>query len=124
MGFRGFGRRTDPNLERQRRGIAHVATEFADLERRFGGLPDLKVSFAGVWEDVPEVEEIRAKLPTMGEMIGLMQSRADIANAELPDLNDALTMLAREIGYGQALLEKLTVTLMTKQGFAASRDRE
>lgn len=29
-------------------------------------------------------------------------------------------MIGYEVGYGQGLLEKLTVTLMTKQGLAAS----
>lgn len=122
MGFLGFGRREDPGLERQRQAVAHVSAELEALEHQLGGLPDLQASFASVWEDAAELDDIQAKLPTIREFVGLAHSRVMMATAELPNFDEPLTMIAREIGYGQGLLEKLAVTLMTKQALAASRE--
>ena len=124
MSFLGFGRREDPGLQRQRQAIAHVSTEFRALEHQFEGLPELKASFASVWEDAPEIDDLAAKLPLMREQVEILQSRADQAKAELPKFDEPITWLAQQIGYGQGLLEKLAVTLVTKQGLAASRERE
>jgi hypothetical protein len=124
MGLLGFGRRADAGLQRQRQAIAQVSAEFANLDERFAGLPELRASFASVWEDAPEVEELGAKMPKMRELIGMFQLRADQAKGELQNFDEPITFLAREIGYGQGLLEKLSVTLLTKQGLAASRDPE
>ena len=121
MSFLGFGRRQDPGLERQRQAIAHVSAEFRALEHQFEGLPELKASFASVWEDAPEIDDLGAKLPLMREQLEILQSRVDQARAELPKFDEPITWLAQQIGYGQGLLEKLAVTLVTKQGLANSR---
>ena len=118
MSFLRFTPRKDPGLERQRQALTHVATELAALEHQLGGLPELKASFAAVWEDMPQLDELQTRLPTMRELLGLLQARAKQAAAELPNFDEPLKMIAHEIGYGQGLLEKLAVTLMTKQGLA------
>lgn len=123
MSFLGFGKREDPGLERQRQGIALVSAEFKALQNQLAGLPELKASFASVWEDVPELDEVQAKMPAMADLIGMLQSRAETAKAELANFDESITMIAREVGYGQGLLEKLSVTLLTKQGLVASPDR-
>lgn len=122
MSFLGFGRRVDSGLERQRHVLAQIAAEFDTFEHQLAGLSELKASFADVWEDVPQLDDIQAKLPTMRELLGLLQSRAKNATAELPKFDEPLNMIGYEVGYGQGLLEKLTVTLMTKQGLAASHN--
>ena len=123
MSFLGFGRGEDPGLQRQRQAIAHVLVEFRALEHRFGGVPELKASFAAVWEEAPEIDDLAAKLALMREQVEILQNRADQAKAELPNFDAPITWLAQQIGYGQGLLEKLAVTLVTKQGLAASRER-
>jgi hypothetical protein len=122
MSFLGFGRRVDPGLDRQRQAVAHVSAEFAALEQQLAGLPELKASFASVWEDVPELGEVQTKMSSMRELISLLQSRAAAARSELSNFDEPITMVAREIGYGQGLLENLAVTLVTKRGLAASRE--
>jgi hypothetical protein len=87
-------------------------------------VPELKASFAAVWEEAPEIDDLRAKLPLMREQVEILQNRADQAKAELPNFDEPITWLAQQIGYSQGLLEKLAVTLATKRGLAASRERE
>jgi hypothetical protein len=123
MSFLGFGRRGDPGLERQRQAIAHVSAEFRALEHQLEGLPELKASFAAVWDDVPQIDDLAAKLPLMREQLQILQNRADQAKAELPKFDEPITWLAQQIGYSQGMLEKLAVALVTKQGLAASRER-
>jgi hypothetical protein len=124
MSFLGFGRRVDPRLERQRHALAQIAAEFDAFEHRLAGLPDLKASFADVWEDVPHLDEVQGKIGAMRELLGVLQSRAKAATAELPNFDEPLNMIGYEVGYGQGLLEQLAVTLVTKQGLAESRERE
>jgi hypothetical protein len=124
MSFLEFGRGVNPALERQRHVLAGIAAAFDAFEHELGGLPELKASFADVWEDVPGLDDIQAKLPAMRELLVLLQSRAKAATAELPNFDEPLKMIGYEIGYGQGLLEKLAVTVVTKQGLAASRDRD
>lgn len=110
----------DPGLERQRQAIKHVATAFEELEHRMAGVADLRVSFAAVWEESPAINEAQAKPPAMRDLIGVMQQRADQATKELPKFDEPLTLLAHDIGYAGGLLEKLVVTLTTRQAMVNS----
>jgi chromosome segregation ATPase len=73
-----------------------------------------------VWADVAELNEVQAKLPTMRELIGLLQQRADQASRELPKFDDSLDMLAAEIAFADRLLQDLVSTLVTKQAMINS----
>jgi hypothetical protein len=83
LSFLGFGRRKDPGLERQRQVVKEIGVAFEEIENRFASIADLRASFAGVWQDVPEINEVQAKFPSMRELIRLLQSRADQATKEL-----------------------------------------
>ena len=115
MSLLGFGRPKDPGLERQRQAIKEITVAFEEIENRLASVADLRVSFADVWEEVPQINEAQAKIPSMRELIGLLQLRADQATKELPKFDENIRMLAHEIGYAGGLLEKLVVTLTTKQ---------
>jgi hypothetical protein len=120
LSFLGFGRRKDPGLERQRQALRTITLGFKDMEERLAGIPDLRASFANVWADVAELNEVQAKLPTMRELIGLLQQRADQASRELPKFDDSLDMLAAEIAFADRLLQDLVSTLVTKQAMINS----
>ncbi|HEX3236307.1 MAG TPA: hypothetical protein VHR41_19105 [Gemmatimonadales bacterium] len=120
MSFLGFGRRKDPGLERQRQALQVLTPAFKDIEERLAGLADLRVSFAEVWTDVAEINEVQAKVPAMRELLGLMQQRADHATRELPKFDDSVKLLAGEIAYADRLLQDLVATLMTKQAMVKS----
>ena len=115
MSFLGFGRRADPAVDRQKRAINDIAGAFDDLEQRFSTLPDLRRSFADVWQDSAAIQEFQKKLPVMKELIGLLASRSKQATAHLPKFDENITLLADEIEHGRALLEGLAVSLVTQQ---------
>ena len=120
MSFLGFGRRADPAVDRQKRAINDIAGAFDDLEQRFSTLPDLRRSFANVWQDSTAIQEFQQMLPAMKELIGVLRSRTEQATAHLPKFDEHITMLAAEIERGRALLVDLSVYLVTKQALKNS----
>ena len=120
MSFLGFGRRKDPGLERQREALRTVTLGFRDMEARLAGVPELRASFANVWSEVPDLDEVHAKLPRLRELMGLLQQRAELAIRELTKFDEPLKMVAAEIAFTDRLLQELVSTLVTKQAMINS----